>query len=172
MRTREAVFTRKRMSLLRSRSFYATEPEHNRYHLSCWPVPATMVAEFIAIGALRTTIGSTQKVWPVLAPTTMQPALPSGGAYAMPPERAEHDNVRGSWDQHARVRQGTAAKKEGGSLIRGAEESDRIAALASAETQVRARASSSWQRSLRTTSSDWCASLVSRRHRVLATATT
>ena len=34
----------------------------------------------------------------------------------------------------------TAPKKEGGSLVRGTEESDRIAALASAETQIRARA--------------------------------
>jgi DNA invertase Pin-like site-specific DNA recombinase len=42
--------------------------------------------------------------------------------------------------QHTRVRQSTAAKKEGGSLVRGTEESDRIAALASAETPVRARA--------------------------------
>src|SRR4029077_20933272 len=43
-------------------------------------------------------------------------------------------------DQRARVRQSTAAKKEGGSLVRGTEESDRTAALASAQTQVRARA--------------------------------
>src|SRR5579862_4670025 len=42
--------------------------------------------------------------------------------------------------QHARVRQSTAAKKEGGSLVRGTEESDRIAALASAQTEVRAGA--------------------------------
>ena len=34
----------------------------------------------------------------------------------------------------------TTAKKKGGSLVRRAQESDRIAALASAETQVRARA--------------------------------
>src|SRR6185503_1196268 len=39
-----------------------------------------------------------------------------------------------------RVRQSTAAKKEGGSLVRRTEESDRIAALASAEIQVRTRA--------------------------------
>src|SRR5438067_1371036 len=39
-----------------------------------------------------------------------------------------------------RVRQCPEAKKEGGSLVRGTEESDRIAALAPAETEVRARA--------------------------------
>src|SRR4051812_16578944 len=42
--------------------------------------------------------------------------------------------------QHAGVRQSTEAKKEGGSLVRGTEESDRIAALASAQTEVRAGA--------------------------------
>jgi hypothetical protein len=42
--------------------------------------------------------------------------------------------------EHARVRQCTAAKKEGGSLIRGTEESDRAAALAPAEIEVRAEA--------------------------------
>jgi len=42
--------------------------------------------------------------------------------------------------QHARVRQSTAAKKEGGSLVRGTEESDRIAALAPAKIEIRAGA--------------------------------
>ena len=42
--------------------------------------------------------------------------------------------------EHARVRPGTAAKEESGSLVRGTEESDRIAALASAQTEVRAGA--------------------------------
>ena len=36
--------------------------------------------------------------------------------------------------------QTAAAKKEGGSLVRGVEKSDRIAALASAQTPFRARA--------------------------------
>src|SRR3954451_18967287 len=56
-----------------------------------------------------------------------------------PPKRTSPTTCAGV-GQHARVRQSTAAKKEGGSLVRGTEESDRIAALASAETQVRARA--------------------------------
>ena len=42
--------------------------------------------------------------------------------------------------EHSRVRQCTAPKKEGGSLIRGTEESDRAAALAPAEIEVRAGA--------------------------------
>jgi hypothetical protein len=76
-------------------------------------------------------------VWPVLAPTTMhQCCLP--GPYH-PPERTSPTTCAGA-GQQARVRQSTAAKKEGGGLVRGTEESDRIAALASAETQVRARA--------------------------------
>ena len=56
-----------------------------------------------------------------------------------PPERTSPTTCAGV-GQHARVRQSTAAKKEGGSLVRGTEESDRIAALASAQTPVRARA--------------------------------
>ena len=76
-------------------------------------------------------------MWPLLAPTTMhQRCLP--GPYH-PPERTSPTTCAGV-GQHTRVRQSTAAKKEGGSLVRGTEESDRIAALASAETQVRARA--------------------------------
>ena len=42
--------------------------------------------------------------------------------------------------QHTRVRQGTAGKKEGGSPVRGTQESDRIASLAPAQTEVRAGA--------------------------------
>ena len=96
---------------------------------------STMVAEFIAIEP-STTSGHA-KVWPVLAPTTMhQCCLP--GPYH-PPERTSSTTCAGV-GQHGSVRQSTAAKKEGGSLVRGTEESDRIAALASAETQVRARA--------------------------------
>src|SRR6201982_4245891 len=76
-------------------------------------------------------------MWPMLASTTMhQCCLP--GPYH-PPERTSPTTCAGV-GQHARVRQSTAAKKEGGSFVRGTEESDRIAALASAETQVRARA--------------------------------
>jgi hypothetical protein len=76
-------------------------------------------------------------VWPMLAPATMhQCCLP--GSYH-PPERTSPTTCAGV-GPHARVRQSTAAKKEGGSLVRGTEESDRIAALASAETQVCARA--------------------------------
>jgi hypothetical protein len=77
----------------------------------------------------------TQKVWPVLAPTTMQCCLP--GPYH-PPERTSSTTCAGV-GQHGRVRQSTAAEKKSGSLVRGTEESDRIAALASAQTEVRAR---------------------------------
>ena len=42
--------------------------------------------------------------------------------------------------QHTGVRQGTTAEKESGSLVRRTEESDRIAALASAQIEVRTRA--------------------------------
>jgi hypothetical protein len=61
------------------------------------------------------------------------------GPYHPPPERTSPTTCAGV-GQHARVRQSTAAKKEGGSLVRGTEESDRNAALASAPIEVRARA--------------------------------
>ena len=48
--------------------------------------------------------------------------------------------------KHARVREGTTAEKESGSIVRGTQESDRAAPLALAETEVRAGRSSSWQR--------------------------
>ena len=79
----------------------------------------------------------TQKVWSVLAPTTMHQCCLPGPDH--PPERTSPTTCAGV-GQHARVRQSTAAKKEGGSLVRGTEESDRIAAFASAQTEVRAGA--------------------------------
>ena len=39
--------------------------------------------------------------------------------------------------EYTRVRQGTTAKKKGGSLVRGTQESDRVASLTPAETEVR-----------------------------------
>src|SRR5579863_218830 len=103
--------------------------------LSCWSVPQLRWPN-LSQSSLQLH-RDTQKVWPVLAPTTMhQCCLP--GPYH-PPERTSPTTCAGA-GQQARVRQSTAAKKEGGGLVRGTEESDRIAALASAETQVRARA--------------------------------
>src|SRR5690242_18109178 len=54
-----------------------------------------------------------------------------------PPKRTSPTTCAGV-GQYARVRQSTAPKKEGGSLVRRTEESDRIAALASTQTEVRA----------------------------------
>src|SRR5438046_1114265 len=48
--------------------------------------------------------------------------------------------TRSGVGEHARVCEGTAGKKEGGSPVRGTQESDRIAPLAPAQTEVRARA--------------------------------
>src|SRR4051794_13462115 len=76
-------------------------------------------------------------MWPMLASTTMHQCCLPGPHH--PPKRTSPTTCAGV-GQHARVRQSTAAKKEGGSLVRGTEESDRIAALASAQTEVRARA--------------------------------
>src|SRR5213075_3074926 len=75
----------------------------------------------------------TQEVWPVLAPTTMHQCCLPGPDH--PPERTSPATCAGV-GQHARVRPSTAAKKEGGSLVRRTQKSDRIAALASAEIEV------------------------------------
>src|SRR5260370_9101028 len=48
--------------------------------------------------------------------------------------------MRSRVGQHTRVREGTAGKKKGGSPVRGTQESDRIASLAPAQTEVRAGA--------------------------------
>ena len=78
-----------------------------------------------------------QTLWPVLAKTAMhQRCLPEP---YHPPERTSPATRKGV-SEHARVRPGTAAKKEGGSLVRGTEESGRAASLAPAQTEVRARA--------------------------------
>src|SRR5436853_4762718 len=73
----------------------------------------------------------------MLASTTMHQRCLPGPHH--PPKRTSPTTCAGV-GQHARVRQGTAGKKEGGSLVRRAEESDRIAALAPAQTEVRAGA--------------------------------
>ena len=104
-------------------------------YLSCRPVPQLRWPS-LSQSSLQLH-RDTQKVWPVLAPTTMHQRCLPGPDH--PPERTSPTTCAGV-GQHARVRQSTAAKKEGGSPVRGTEESDRIAALASAQTEVRARA--------------------------------
>ena len=133
MRTRDSIH-RKRSPFFGPERF-TYEPENNRY--ICPAGQSLNYGGRVYRNRALQLHRDTQKVWPVLAPTTMhQCCLP--GPYH-PPERTSPTTCAGV-GQHARVRQSTAAKKEGGSLVRGTEESDRIAALASAETQVRARA--------------------------------
>src|SRR5438552_10587960 len=66
--------------------------------------------------------------------------------------------------QHATVRERTAGKKEGGSTVRGTQESDRTAPAPPAEIRSLFVSSSSW-RPLPRTSSDWFASSANRQHR-------
>src|SRR5580704_9571766 len=124
----------KEKPILWPRAFHVRTGKQSLY-LSCWPVPQLRWP-----GLSESSLQlhrDTKKVWPVLAPTTMhQCCLP--GSYH-PPERTSPTTCAGV-GQHARVRQSTAAKKEGGSLIRGTQESDWAAALAPAEIKVRAGA--------------------------------
>ncbi len=133
MRTRDS-YPPKEEPILWPRAFHLRTGKQSLY-LSCWPVPQLRWPS-LSQSSLQLH-RDTQKVWPVLAPTTMhQRCLP--GPYH-PPKRTSPTTCAGV-GQHARVRPSTEAKKEGGGLVRGTEESDRIAALASAQTQVRARA--------------------------------
>jgi len=102
---------------------------------SCWPVPQ-LRRPSLSQSSLQLH-RDTQKVWPVLAPATVHHCCLPGACH--PPERT-CPTTCAEVGKHARVRQSTAPEKEGGSLVRRTEESDRIAAPASAETQVRARA--------------------------------
>jgi transposase len=131
MRTRDSIHRKRSPFFGPDRFIY--EPENNRY--LCWPVPQLRWPS-LSQSSLQLH-RDTKKVWPVLAPATMhQCCLP--GSYH-PPERTRPTTCA-RVAQHARVRQSAAAKKKGGSLVRGTEESDRIAALASAQIEVRAGA--------------------------------
>ena len=131
MRTRDSIH-RKRSPFFGPERF-TYEPENNRY--ICPAGQPLNYGGWVHRNQRLQLHRDTQKVWSVLAPTTMhQCCLPRP---YHPPERTSPTTCAGV-AQHARVRQSTAAKKEGGSLVRGTEESDRIAALASAETQIRA----------------------------------
>src|SRR5208337_2819035 len=114
-------YPQKEESVLRPRAFHLRTGTQS-LHLSCWPAP-----ELRRLGSSEPRLQlhrDTQKVWPVLAPTTMhQCCLP--GPYH-PPERTSPTTCAGV-GQHAGVRPGPAAKKEGGSAVRRTEESDRAA---------------------------------------------
>src|ERR1700733_3199070 len=124
----------KEESILRPRAFYLRTGKQS-LPLSCRPIPQLRWPSVSQSSLQLHRVA--QKVRPVLTPTTMhQCCLPEPDH---PPERTR-PTTRAGFGPHARVRQSTAAKKKGGSLVRGTEESDRIAAPASAKTQVRARA--------------------------------
>jgi hypothetical protein len=74
-----------------------------------------------------------QALWPVFATRTMHQC--SFPVSHHPPQRTDPATCP-RVGQHARVRLCPAGKKEGGSLVRGTEESDRIASLAPAEIEV------------------------------------
>jgi hypothetical protein len=78
-----------------------------------------------------------QTLWTVLAKTAMhQCCFPEP---YHPPARTSPATRKGVGED-ARVRPCSAPKKEGGSLVRGTQESDRTASLAPAQTEIRAGA--------------------------------
>src|SRR5258707_4768509 len=78
----------------------------------------------------------TQTMWPMRAPTAMHEC-----GFPMPghPSARTSAATRTGVSEHARVCQGAAAKEEGGSPVRGTQESDRTTPLASATIEVCAR---------------------------------
>jgi transposase len=133
MRTRDSIH-RKRSPFFGPERF-TYEPENNRYICPAGQ-PLNYGGRVYRNRAFQLH-RDPQKVWPLLAPTTVHQCCLPGPDH--PPERTRPATCAGV-DQHARVRPSTEAKKEGGGLVRGTEESNRIAPLASAQTQVRAGA--------------------------------
>ncbi len=133
MRTRDSIH-RKRSPFFGPERF-TYEPENNRY--IC---PAGQPLNYggrVYRNRAFNYIGTRKKC----GPCSLRPQCTSAAFRGLdhPPERTSPTTCAGV-GQHARVRQSTAAKKKGGSLVRGTEESDRIASLAPAETEVRAGA--------------------------------
>ena len=116
--------------LLRSRAFHLRSGEQS-LHLS--RRPATQLRWSKSSEPLLYLHRNAQTLWCVFAKATMHQCRLPGPCH--PPARTG-PATRTGVGEHARVRQGTAAKKEGGSLVRGTQESDRAASLAPAETEV------------------------------------
>ena len=140
MRTRDSIHRKRSPYFGPDRFIY--EPEHNRY--LC---PA---GQFLNYGgrvyrnrAASTTSGHAKSVARARSDHNAdQRCLP--GPYHPPELLSQHDNVRGSWSTPPEFRQGTAAKEEGGSLIRGGLKNQiGLRRLRAAETQVSCASSSS-----------------------------
>ena len=134
MRTRDSIH--RKNSPFYGPERFTYQPENNRYHLSCWPAPQLWRPSVIAIVPMHY-IGTRKRCG-----ACSQQAQCTSAAFRVSchPHARTGPATRTGVGQHARVRQGTAAKKESGSPVRGTEESDRIASLAPAETEVRAGA--------------------------------
>jgi transposase len=133
MRTRDSIH-RKRSPFFGPERF-TYEPENNRY--ICPARQPLNYGGWVHRNHAYNYIGTRKKCGPCsLRPQCNQCCLP--GPYH-PPERTSPTMCAGV-GPHARVRHSTAAKKEGGSLVRRTEESDRTAAVASAPIEVRTRA--------------------------------
>ena len=134
MRTRDSIH-RKEESDSSVPVVLSTNPENNPATSALLASSSTTVAEFIAIEP--STISEHAKSVAHVRSDHNAPVPPSG---ALSSTRTDPpDNVRGelvNTPEFAKAQR----RERGGGLVRGAEESDRIAALASAETQVRARA--------------------------------
>ena len=121
-------------SILRSRPFCLRTGTRSLY-LPCRSAPELRWPK--SSQSLLDLYRDTQTVWPVPTPTAMHQCC-----FPMPshPSARTSAATRPRTSEHGRVREGTATEKEGRSLIRGTEESDRTAPLAPAQTQVRAGA--------------------------------
>jgi hypothetical protein len=124
----------KEESILRSRAFHLRTRTRSLY-LPCRSAPQLRRPK--SSQSLLDLHRDTQTLWPVRAPIAMHECgFPVPGH----PSVRTSPTTRPGLSQHGRVREGTTAEKESGSVVRRTEESDRTAPLAPAQTQVRARA--------------------------------
>ncbi len=131
MRTRDSAPSKEK-PVLWPRAIHLCAGKQSLY-LSCWH-SSTTVAEFIAIEP-HATSGTPKVVEHAFKGTMHQRAnMPRHSSTRTGPTACTGTG------QHAGVRQCTAAKKEGGSLVRRTEESDRTASPAPEEIEVCSRA--------------------------------
>ena len=135
----------KEESILRPRAFHLRSGTQSLY-LSRWPVTQRYGGRVYRNRAFNY-IGTRKKCGPCsLRPQCTSAAFRGLIIHQNEPARQRARELANTPEFTKAQRQ----RKKGGGLVRGTQKSDRIAALAFAETQVRAASSSSWQLSPRT----------------------
>jgi len=153
---------RKRSPFFGPERFHVTNRKNNRYICSCWPIPQLRWPSFIAIEP-STTSGHPKSA--ARAPLRPQCTRAAFRGLIIHQKRNQLDNVRGCWSTRQSFAKAQRQKKEGGSLVSRKLKNQiglrrlRLRRLRFVSEQFLPGSGSS------ETSSDWCASSVSRQHR-------